>query len=59
MSTLFRLLIGVGLYSFGYYLGREVGRLEPIRLELERARKRRGLTIEGRAEDSPGERAKT
>jgi len=48
MSTIIRILIGVGLFTFGYHLGREVGRLEPIREELRRAREgRKGYTIDG------------
>lgn len=38
---IFRLLLGVGLLAAGYYIGREVGRTEPLRGELDRARKRR------------------
>lgn len=37
-ATLLRLLAGAGLLAFGYYLGRQVGRMEPIREELARAR---------------------
>ncbi len=33
-----RLLVGVGLLALGYYVGREVGRTEPIREELRKAR---------------------
>lgn len=47
MSTVIRILIGIGLFTFGYHIGREVGRLEPIRDELERIRKHSGVTIEG------------
>ena len=38
---LLRVILGAGLFAFGYYLGREVGRHEPIREELEQARKHR------------------
>ena len=34
----YRLVIGVSLFALGYYLGREVGRTEPIREKLRRAR---------------------
>jgi hypothetical protein len=47
MSTVIRILIGVGLFTFGYHLGREVGRTEPLREELRRARGRTGITIQG------------
>ena len=35
---LIRLIAGVGLFAFGYYLGKQVGRMEPIRDELARER---------------------
>ena len=35
---LLRLILGAGLLAFGYYMGREVGRTEPLREELKRAR---------------------
>ncbi|MEA3292094.1 MAG: hypothetical protein U9Q71_07325 [Pseudomonadota bacterium] len=35
---LLRLIMGTGLIAFGYYMGREVGRTEPIREELKRVR---------------------
>lgn len=41
---LLRLIAGVGLFAFGYYLGREVGRMQPIREELARARARTGAS---------------
>jgi hypothetical protein len=43
-----RLLVGAGLFALGYYLGREVGRHEPILEELEQARRRRAQ------EEDPG-----
>ena len=33
-----RLIISAGLFALGYYIGREVGRMEPIIQELQRAR---------------------
>jgi hypothetical protein len=57
MSTIIRILIGIGLFTFGYHLGREVGRMEPIRDELSRMRGRKGFTIE--AEPSDPEARKT
>lgn len=36
MNILVRLLVGTGLFVFGYYLGREVTRGEFIRKGLER-----------------------
>ncbi len=35
---LLRLLVGTGLFAFGYYLGKQVGMTEPIREELARTR---------------------
>lgn len=35
---LFRVLIGAGLFVLGFYLGREIGRTEPIREVLRQAR---------------------
>jgi hypothetical protein len=37
-----RVLIGLGLAALGYYVGREVGRAEPIRRALEASRGRTG-----------------
>ncbi len=33
--------VGLALLALGYYTGREVGRLEPVREELRRARDRK------------------
>jgi hypothetical protein len=33
-----RFIAGVGLLALGYYVGKQVGRMEPIRDELARAR---------------------
>jgi hypothetical protein len=41
MQLIVRVLVGVGLLCLGYYVGREVGRLEPVREELRRAREAR------------------
>jgi hypothetical protein len=41
MYTIVRLLLGAGLFSLGYYVGREVGRLESLREELSRLRETR------------------
>jgi hypothetical protein len=43
---IFRLLLGVGLLAAGYYVGREVGRTESARGEIERSRKRSGKVVE-------------
>ena len=35
---LVRIATGVGLFALGFFLGREIGRTEPIREELRHAR---------------------
>ena len=35
---LMRLIVGTGLFAFGYYLGKQVGMTEPLRADLARAR---------------------
>ena len=47
MNLLIRFLAAAGLLALGFYVGREVGRLEPVREELKRVRERP-------AEDDPG-----
>jgi hypothetical protein len=37
-----RIVAGLGLFALGYYLGKEVGRTEPVREELEAARRTAG-----------------
>jgi hypothetical protein len=39
---LVRIAIGVGLLTLGYFVGREVGRTESLREELERRRTKAG-----------------
>jgi hypothetical protein len=46
-----RLFLGAGLFALGYYLGREVGRAEPVCEELRRAREDAG------EDDAAGTRA--
>ena len=48
---IYRIIVGVGLLALGYYLGREVGRAEPVREELRRARE------SGRRPSSPNDDA--
>lgn len=38
MAAVVRLLLGVGLFALGYYMGREIGRLESLREEMRRLR---------------------
>ena len=35
---LLRLIAAAGIFALGYYIGREVGRMEPIIAELEKSR---------------------
>jgi hypothetical protein len=35
---LLRLIASVGLVALGYYVGKQVGRMEPVREELAKAR---------------------
>ena len=35
---LMRLIAGASLFALGYYIGREIGRMDPIIEELKRAR---------------------
>jgi hypothetical protein len=57
MSTVIRVLIGFGLFAFGFQLGRVVGRTDPIAEELRRMKKRRGIVINGElAEEEPPEK---
>ena len=37
-ATILRLLLGLGLFALGYYVGREIGRLESLREEMRKAR---------------------
>ena len=42
----FRVFVSLGLLALGYYVGREIGRGEPIRREIEdlREQERRNVT---------------
>ncbi len=51
MSTIIRMAIGIGLFAFGFQLGRAVGRMEPLTEELRGAKGRRGIVIDGEKED--------
>jgi len=35
---IFRILFSASLFALGYYIGKEIGRTEPIRNSLEKAR---------------------
>lgn len=50
---IFRILAGAAMVALGYYVGREVGRTETIREELERARARQGRVIDQESEPAP------
>lgn len=53
---LLRLITGAGLLALGYYVGKQVGRMEPIREDLERLRDQRN-DDEMTAEQRQGPRA--
>jgi hypothetical protein len=48
-----RVLVGAGLMALGYYLGREAGRTEPLRRDLERDRP--PAATAGGPDGAPGE----
>jgi hypothetical protein len=52
---IFRVLASVGLLAAGYYVGREVGRIESIREELERTRARGGRVVDQDGDPAPEE----
>ena len=55
-----RLLVGVGLLALGYYVGREVGRAEPVREELRKAREQKpGKGVASPPSPSATERGET
>jgi hypothetical protein len=33
-----RVITGIGLFAFGYYIGKQVGRMEPVNEELSQTR---------------------
>ena len=43
---LLRLITGAGLLALGYYVGKQVGRMDPIREDLERLRDERSADTE-------------
>ena len=56
MSSAIRILMGLGLFVFGFQLGRAFGRMEPLAEELRAMKRRRGTTIEGeKVEPEPRE----
>ena len=48
MKTMFRMLAGFGLLALGYYVGREVGKNDHIRRELEEMRNQQDPEAERR-----------
>ncbi len=47
---IYRMIVNVGLFALGYYLGREVGRTEGVREQLRQAREGGGSVYLGEAE---------
>ena len=48
MAAAVRLLLGAGLFALGYYVGREIGRIESVREEMRRLREavdRAGISV--------------
>jgi hypothetical protein len=60
MPAAIRILVGIGLFAFGFHVGRTVGRMEPLSEELRALRRRQGVIIDGekvepeRRETPPG-----
>lgn len=51
-STVIRVLVGFGLFTLGFQLGRIVGHMDPAAEEFRKMRRRQGIVIEGElAED--------
>jgi hypothetical protein len=42
---IFRILFGASLFALGYYIGKEIGRTEPIRESLEESRQQEDDTL--------------
>ena len=58
---LFRVFISLGLMALGYYVGREIGRGEPIRKDLENLRnadRRKEISPQSRATQLPADKSK-
>ena len=53
MKTMFRMLAGFGLLALGYYVGREVGKNDHIRRELEEMRNQQDPEEEGMDAPTP------
>ena len=55
----FRVFVSVGLLALGYYVGREIGRGEPIRKDLEKLRdeeRRKAVAVETQSPQPPPDR---
>ena len=46
-STVIRLLVGFGLFTLGFQLGRIVGQMDPVAKEFRKMERRQGIVIEG------------
>ena len=53
---IFRILVGAGLLALGYFVGREIGRTEPVRKELRNAREQDRAHDQRRATRASGQR---
>ena len=59
---IFRVFISLGLLGLGYYVGREIGRGEPIRKDLEKLRnedRRKAASLEAQASRPPADESKS
>jgi hypothetical protein len=57
-STVIRVLVGFGLFTLGFQLGRIVGHMDPVAEELSKMRRRQGIVIDGElAEDESVQKA--
>ncbi len=53
---IFRILVGAGLLALGYFVGREIGRTEPVRKELRNAREQDRANDQHRVTRASGQR---
>ena len=59
MSSVVRVLVGIGLFTLGFQLGRAIGRTDPIAEEWKKMKRRQGIVIDGElAEDEPAKTEK-
>jgi hypothetical protein len=52
---LYRFVVCAGIALLAYYIGREIGRAEPIRMQLKEGHTRRAGTVPPAAEEIPAD----